>query len=231
MRAASVAGYLSLALLALFLIRCGASEPPIAELTEADEETSASAASEDDPAPKPSAETTASTAAVAEAPAGEETPSQTARVAQQVADEAGDVDAKEAYGRALQALRPADCEPTQPDTLGPFYEPNAPERTSVGSGYVLSGAVLAAGSCEPIRDARIEFWLANLEGVYDDAHRATVPAGGEYRFESNVPVPYEDRPPHIHLRVTAPGYQELVTQHYPDAGQTEANFDLVLEPV
>jgi protocatechuate 3,4-dioxygenase beta subunit len=114
--------------------------------------------------------------------------------------------------------------------LGPFYEPDAPVRTSVGSGYVLSGAVLAADSCEPIRDAQIEFWLANPEGVYDDAHRATVPAEGEYRFESNVPVPYQGRPPHVHLRVTAPGYQELVTQHYPDAGQTEATFDLVLEP-
>ncbi len=128
---------------------------------------------------------------------------------------------------------PAGCEPTQPDMMGPYYEPDAPVRTSVGSGYVLSGAVLAAGSCEPIPDARIEFWLANPEGEYDDAHRATVPAGagGKYRFESNVPVSYGGRPPHIHVRVTAPGYRELVTQHYPDAGQTEANFDLVLEPL
>ena len=127
----------------------------------------------------------------------------------------------------------AGCEPTRPDMLGPFYEPDAPVRTSVGSGYVLSGAVLAAGSCEPVPGARIEFWLANPGGEYDDAHRATVPAeaGGEYRFESNVPVPYDGRPPHIHIRVTAPGYRELVTQHYPEDGETEANFDLVLEPL
>ncbi len=127
----------------------------------------------------------------------------------------------------------AGCEPTRLDMLGPFYEPNAPERTSVGSGYVLSGSVLAAGGCEPVRDARIEFWLANPEGEYDDAHRATVLVGerGRYRFESNVPVSYGGRPPHIHIRVTAPGYRNLVTQHYPDAGQTEANFDLVLEPL
>ena len=126
----------------------------------------------------------------------------------------------------------ANCEPTPPDMLGPYYEPDAPDRTSVGSGYVLTGAVLAAGSCEPIPDARIEFWLANPEGEYDDAHRATVPAGagGTYRFESNVPVSYGGRPPHIHVRVTAPGYRELVTQHYPEDGQTEATFDLILEP-
>jgi protocatechuate 3,4-dioxygenase beta subunit len=129
--------------------------------------------------------------------------------------------------------RSASCEPTPPDMLGPFYEPNAPVRTSVGSGYVLAGTVLDAGDCEPVGGARIEFWLANPEGEYDDAHRATVPvgAGGEYRFESNVPVSYGGRPPHIHLKVTAPGYRELVTQHYPDAGQKRANFDLVLEPL
>ena len=126
--------------------------------------------------------------------------------------------------------RPADCKPTQPDMLGPFYEPGAPVRTSVGSGYVLSGAILAAKEGRPIPNARIEFWLANPRGEYDDAHRATVFAGqrGEYRLESNVPVSYGGRPPHIHVRVTAPGYEELVAQHYPERGQSKANFDLVL---
>ena len=125
---------------------------------------------------------------------------------------------------------PANCKPTQPDMLGPFYEPGAPVRTSVGSGYVLSGAVLAADDCKPIRNARIEFWLANPRGEYDNAHRATVFAGerGGYRFESNVPVSYGGRPPHIHVRVTAPGFEELVTQHYPEPGQRKANSDLVL---
>jgi protocatechuate 3,4-dioxygenase beta subunit len=103
-------------------------------------------------------------------------------------------------------------------------------RTSVGSGYVLSGAVLGAEECKPIPDAHIEFWLANPKGEYADAHRATVFAGqrGEYRFASNVPVSYGGRPPHIHVRVKAPGYEELVTQHYPERGQRKANFDLVL---
>jgi protocatechuate 3,4-dioxygenase beta subunit len=125
---------------------------------------------------------------------------------------------------------PANCNPTQPDMLGPFYEPGAPVRTRVGSGYELSGTVLAAEECKPIPKARIEFWLANPRGDYDDAHRATVFAGerGRYRFESNVPVSYGGRPPHIHVRVTAPGYEELVTQHYPERGQRKANFDLVL---
>jgi protocatechuate 3,4-dioxygenase beta subunit len=128
------------------------------------------------------------------------------------------------------AGRSADCKPTQADMLGPFYEPGAPVRTSVGRGYLLSGTVLAAEECKPIPKARIEFWLANPRGEYDDAHRATVFADqrGEYRFESNVPVSYGGRPPHIHVRVRAPGYEELVTQHYPERGQRKANFDLVL---
>ena len=124
----------------------------------------------------------------------------------------------------------ANCNPTQPDMLGPFYEPGAPVRTRVGSGHVLSGTVLAAEECKPIPNARIEFWLANPRGDYDDAHRATVFAGerGEYHLESNVPVSYGGRPPHIHVRVRAPGYEELVTQHYPERGPRKANFDLIL---
>ncbi len=133
-------------------------------------------------------------------------------------------------GASEPAAPAADCEPTQPDMLGPYYVPGAPMRTSVDTGYVLSGEVLSADGCEPIPGAQIEFWLADSQGVYDDAHRATMLAGeqGEYQFQSNFPGLYENRPPHIHVRVTAPGHRELVTQHYPEAGQTAGTFDLVL---
>jgi protocatechuate 3,4-dioxygenase beta subunit len=122
------------------------------------------------------------------------------------------------------------CAPTRADALGPFYEPGAPVRAKVGTGYVLSGRVLAAGTCRPVPRARIEFWLANPAGDYDDAHRATVIAGrrGGYRFESNKPPAYSSRPPHIHIRVTARGFRPLVTQHYPGGRRTSATFDLVL---
>jgi protocatechuate 3,4-dioxygenase beta subunit len=124
------------------------------------------------------------------------------------------------------------CPPTESDALGPFYKPGAPERASVGRGYVLSGVVKSAGSCTPIAGAQVEFWLAGPDGNYDDDHRATlfVDDTGSYRFESNFPPKYAFRPPHIHLRVTAKGYQTLVTQHYPVAGQTQGTFDLVLAP-
>ena len=121
------------------------------------------------------------------------------------------------------------CRPTAPDALGPFYEPGAPVRSKVGSGYVLTGRVLTR-SCRAIRGARIELWLANPQGEYDDAHRATLFAGrrGGYRFESNKPPSYQSRPPHIHVRVSARGYRTLVTQHYPRGNRTSATFNLVL---
>lgn len=102
-------------------------------------------------------------------------------------------------------------------------------RSKVGTGYVLRGSVLTT-ACRPIGRARIELWLANPRGEYDDAHRATVVAArdGRYRFESNRPPSYESRPPHIHIRVSARGYQTLVTQHYPRGSRTSAVFNLVL---
>jgi hypothetical protein len=124
----------------------------------------------------------------------------------------------------------AGCTPTRPDAEGPFYEPNAPERTSVGEGHVLKGVVRSRAGCQPIPGAQLEFWQVNERGEYDDDHRATMFAdnSGAYSFESNFPPAYEGRPPHIHLRVTAEGYQTLITQFYPQQGETEATFDIVL---
>jgi protocatechuate 3,4-dioxygenase beta subunit len=124
----------------------------------------------------------------------------------------------------------ARCTPTRADALGPFYEAGAPMRSKVGTGYVLSGRVLAARTCRAIARARIEVWLVNPSGEYDDAHRATMLArrDGRYRFESNRPVGYGGRPPHIHVKVSARGFRTLVTQHYPRAGRRSAVFNLVL---
>jgi protocatechuate 3,4-dioxygenase beta subunit len=131
-------------------------------------------------------------------------------------------------GSAGSAAAPR-CAPTRADALGPVYEPGAPVRSKVGTGYVLRGRVLTT-ACRPVARARIELWLVNPRGQYDDAHRATVVArrDGRYRFESNRPPGYSGRPPHIHVRVTARGFRTLVTQHYPRGGRTSALFNLVL---
>jgi len=124
------------------------------------------------------------------------------------------------------------CAPTRPDADGPFYRPGAPLRNSLGSGYLLFGEVKSARDCRPIPGARIEIWLVGPDGRYDERWRATVLAGaaGRYSFSSHVPPPYGSRPPHIHLVVNAPGYAELITQHYPASGSGMALFDLVLIP-
>ena len=127
---------------------------------------------------------------------------------------------------------PQTCEPTPMDALGPFYTPGAPVRGQVGEGYSLSGVVRSAADCQPIAGAQVEFWLAGPDGVYADQYRATVFAGedGAYGFLSHFPPAYGGRPPHIHILVSAPGYQVLVTQHYPSPGASQADFDLVLLP-
>ena len=133
---------------------------------------------------------------------------------------------------AASGVATTSCEPTPPDAMGPFYQPNAPVRQKVGEGYLLQGVVRSSVNCEPIAQAQIEFWMVGPNGRYDDDHRAKVFSdwSGTYRFESNFPPPYYGRPAHIHIRVSAEGYQALVTQHYPDKGQTQGTFDLVLIP-
>jgi protocatechuate 3,4-dioxygenase beta subunit len=125
---------------------------------------------------------------------------------------------------------PATCKPTEPDMLGPFYKPDAPVRSSVGKGYLLSGTVRSAKDCTSLAGAKIEFWLAGPDGEYADKYRATVfsDKAGAYRFESHFPPPYYGRPSHIHIKVSASGFKTLVTQHYPASGQTQAAIDLVL---
>ncbi|HSD50388.1 MAG TPA: intradiol ring-cleavage dioxygenase, partial [Candidatus Methylomirabilis sp.] len=80
--------------------------------------------------------------------------------------------------------------------------------------------------------ARIEWWQANPQGRYDDAHRATqaTDAEGKFRFETNFPGNYPGRPPHLHVKVSASGHRTLTTQLYPKPSQTELSFDLILRP-
>lgn len=124
------------------------------------------------------------------------------------------------------------CAPTRPDALGPFYVPDAPERSSTGRGLIVSGRVRSADGCAPLPGARIEWWSANPRGEYDDAHRAVQAADseGRYRYETDFPGRYPGRPPHVHVRVTAPRHRTLVTQVYPRTGQTAMDVDLVLVP-
>jgi protocatechuate 3,4-dioxygenase beta subunit len=126
-----------------------------------------------------------------------------------------------------------DCEPSTYDALGPYYKPGAPVRSKVGTGYVLSGTVLSSSGCDAIPGAKIEFWLAGPQGRYSDEYRATVfsDTEGQYRFESDYPGIYPGRPPHIHIRISARGYETHVTQHYPAKNSTADTLRLVIVPL
>jgi protocatechuate 3,4-dioxygenase beta subunit len=124
------------------------------------------------------------------------------------------------------------CPPTKPDMLGPFYVPGAPERNKTGEGLQLEGLVRSTRDCKTLPGATIEWWAANPQGEYDDAHRATqvADASGRFRYVTDMPGKYPGRPVHLHVKVSAPGHKPLVTQVYPKPGDRAIAQDFVLLP-
>lgn len=124
------------------------------------------------------------------------------------------------------------CAATPPDGFGPFGRGSPPVRASIGKGHVLTGVILSALDCRPIRGARVELWQANAKGRYVRATSATVLAdrSGRFRFEGPYPPSYEGAPPHIHLRVVAPAHEVLLTRYVPPRGARRGSLRLVLVP-
>jgi protocatechuate 3,4-dioxygenase beta subunit len=124
------------------------------------------------------------------------------------------------------------CRPTPTDAGGPFGSGEPPLRTKIGTGHVLTGVVLSALDCTPIRGARVEFWQSNPNGVYTRAGSGTVITGrsGRFRFEGPVPSSEGGFPGHIHIRVDAAGYVPLLTRYVPPRGSHRGNIRLVLVP-
>jgi catechol 1,2-dioxygenase len=130
--------------------------------------------------------------------------------------------------------------PTTTDILGPFYRPGAPLRTNLrlpatkGTPIVLKGIVFKEDGKTPVNDALVEIWHCDEHEVYDNAsdeynYRGgqKTKADGKYEFKSILPVPYKAnptneasyRPAHIHMRVSVPNQQDLVTQLYFKGGK------------
>ena len=124
------------------------------------------------------------------------------------------------------------CRLTPPDSLGPFYVAGAPERSKTGDGLTVHGAVRSIRECKAIPGAKLEWWSADGRGQYDDGHRATQSSDreGRFRYVTDMPGKYPGRPPHLHVKVTAPGHKQLVTQIYPKPNENSIVFDFVLQP-
>ncbi|NND31284.1 MAG: catechol 1,2-dioxygenase [Saprospiraceae bacterium] len=124
-----------------------------------------------------------------------------------------------------------DCQTTT-DILGPFYRPDSPVRNDLviesnqGEIVMLKGKIINDDCSTPIENAKVELWHCSADQVYDNEsedynYRGTTfsAATGSYFFRTQMPVPYDAgggmyRPAHFHLMISAPGYQNLITQLY-----------------
>ena len=122
-------------------------------------------------------------------------------------------------------------DPTTTDILGPFYRPGAPFKTDLiqpgtkGETLHFSGTIFGKDG-KVLKGALVEIWHCDETGTYDNTsdnyvYRASAKtaADGKYQFKTIMPVPYAagqtlTRPAHIHMRISANGVQDLVTQVY-----------------
>jgi catechol 1,2-dioxygenase len=125
-------------------------------------------------------------------------------------------------------MKTSTCRTTD-DILGPFYKAGAPFTENVipegaeVSPLIVRGIVFE-GCDTPVPDAIVEIWNADEEGSYDTSDqyryrgRYRSSQDGDYFFQTIIPGKYLNgqtyRPSHIHFRITAPGYKELVSQIY-----------------
>lgn len=129
----------------------------------------------------------------------------------------------------LKAHITLDCEPTTTDILGPFFSEGAPETNSIipedyeGDRLFLSGTLSSTDCDRAISNAVMDFWQADEHGDYDNVGfnfrgKIITDENGNYSLETIIPGKYlngsQYRPSHIHLKVQAEGYDELVTQIY-----------------
>jgi protocatechuate 3,4-dioxygenase beta subunit len=123
------------------------------------------------------------------------------------------------------------CRPTISQGGGPFDASSAPppRRSRIGRGHVLTGRILSAPNCRPVKGAVVELWQESPNGVYDRRGHAAVITGplGTFRFEGPVP-PAGFRGPHIHIHVSAAGYDDFVTTYLLARGEKQGRVTIVL---
>jgi catechol 1,2-dioxygenase len=130
--------------------------------------------------------------------------------------------------------------PTTTDILGPFYRPSAPMRTNLtlpnskGTPFVFKGNIFKEDGKAPIENALVEIWHCDENETYDNTsddynYRGgqKTKSNGKYEFKTIIPAPYKAvpddetswRPAHIHMRVSVPNQQDLITQIYFSGGK------------
>lgn len=139
---------------------------------------------------------------------------------------------------APRTVTAAACTPTETNSLGPFYREQAPFQAVLaapsepGEPLTITGRVLAADGCTPLRNAVVDAWHANARGQYYNVAsdrdeepaqyrlrgRVRTDARGEYRFDTIMPGSYSMgstmRPRHVHFIASHRRARQLVTQMY-----------------
>ncbi len=128
------------------------------------------------------------------------------------------------------------CTPTQSIEEGPYYLADTPTRSDItdgqaGKAITLSFTVLNS-ACKPIKNARVDIWYANADGVYsgvasrgDDLGAGTnsgrflrgtqfTNAKGVATFKGIYPGWYPARTIHIHQKIWVGNKEVLTTQTY-----------------
>ncbi len=120
------------------------------------------------------------------------------------------------------------CSATHDDSdagQGAGFDPEAPQRETVGTAHTVTGVVLSSEDCLPIAGAKLEM-RPEVGGVHPESQRATLftDAAGHYVYRS-------EQPEHIHMRISAHGFHTIVAnQYHPDPDQSTGRFDVVLVP-
>lgn len=127
----------------------------------------------------------------------------------------------------------ARCTPTEGYGAGPFQQNAlaAPRRAKIGTGHVLQGRILRASDCKPVAGALVVLWQSGPNG-YGPRGRGSVVTdrAGRFRFQGPVPTNY-GRGPHIHIAVSHPAYEELLTRYVVRRGAKTGRITLVLVPL
>ena len=118
-------------------------------------------------------------------------------------------------------------------TEGPYYKANPPQNATLrtagvaGTPLTLTGYVVST-SCQPIANAKLDFWQADGNGNYDNSGYTLrgwqlTDANGAYRLETVIPGLYPGRTEHIHFKVTVNGKTYTSQLFFPGVAQNEGD--------
>lgn len=113
------------------------------------------------------------------------------------------------------------------------YSPNAPLVDNLGTGFLMFGTVLKAGSGEPLPNVRIQIWAATMRGgEREPSNHGSVmtKADGTFELEMTQIVPNFGQA-HGHLAYDDPEFETVFLRPVMNsASDTSLRADFVLAP-